>query len=239
MASRVAEEIKSSFCPRFLEGHVSHQPWVEGSWRLGLLLLKTLLVVVLISGSGSGLSALLGHQQGVGCTHKTVMVITTSRKRGPSACETPSSPTCQYPSLRSFRIREAKGARVAGSGCYSEIGGRTGGSLGVHENLDIRLRISMEGRLVQHHTPPCYLFSGAHAHRDVLNAGEDISGCTVHLVGRRHWADTSSADGARSEDDTMDRWLAYQEGGTRLVSQCSHRLCSDAYFDIGWGVEID
>ena len=41
-----------------------------------------LLVVVLISGSGSGLAALLEHQQSAGCMHRTVMVISDKPEAG-------------------------------------------------------------------------------------------------------------------------------------------------------------
>ena len=39
-----------------------------------------------------------------------------------------------------------------------------------------------EGRLLNIHPSLLPKFPGAHAHRDVLAAGESITGCTVHFV---------------------------------------------------------
>ena len=96
-----------------------------------------------------------------------------------------------------------------------------------------------KGRLVNIHPSLLPLFPGAHAHRDVLNAGEDISGRPQHISRRRrrHWADTSSADRARSRG----RYYgfvehAYQEGVKyALYPSVLDRLCSDPLSSISDG----
>ena len=99
-----------------------------------------------------------------------------------------------------------------------------------------------KGRLVNIHPSLLPLFPGAHAHRDVLNAGEVISGCTVHLVDEG--VDTGPILARQivpvHEDDTVDSLsMRIRKAEHALYPSVLDRLCSDPLsFEIGWGVEI-
>ena len=99
-----------------------------------------------------------------------------------------------------------------------------------------------KGRLVNIHPSLLPLFPGAHAHRDVLNADEDFSGCTVHLVDEG--VDTGPILARQivpvHEDDTVDSLsMRIRKAEHALYPSVLDRLCSDPLsFEIGWGVEI-
>lgn len=140
-------------------------------------------LAVLISGSGSGMEALLRHQS-MGCTHKTSVVISNksgvkgldrASKHGVPAevIEVPITPSPQdsrlaHEELLHERLCELDIEAVILSG-YMRI-------------LSQWFVERWEGRLLNIHPSLLPRYPGAHAHRDVLAAGESISGCTVHFV---------------------------------------------------------
>lgn len=139
---------------------------------------------VLISGSGSGMEALLKHQKFQGCLHTTVVVISDKPEVG---------------GLERAQNQEVPSVVVP----LPEIENRDERRL-VHENevaetliahgvevviLSGYMRIltptfvnKWVGRLLNIHPSLLPDFPGAHAHRDVIAAGAKRSGCTVHFV---------------------------------------------------------
>jgi formyltetrahydrofolate-dependent phosphoribosylglycinamide formyltransferase len=138
---------------------------------------------VFISGSGTGLEALLRYQQH-GCNHITCVVISNkSEVQGLKYAEQFGIPSVVVPH------QDEQGHRL---------------SREVHEQLiidqlqkyDVELivlsgyMLLLSPHLIAHYGPhivnihPSLLpkFPGAHAHRDVIEAKETMSGCTVHLV---------------------------------------------------------
>ena len=145
-----------------------------------------LLLAVFISGSGSGMEALLRHQEENECSHTTRVVI--SNVAGVAGL-----------------------ARAKAHGVTSEViehlgqpGGNADDRRQAHEEaihaLLVELRIEAvilsgymriltpwfverwEGRLINIHPSLLPEFPGAHAHRDVLSAGVKVTGCTIHFV---------------------------------------------------------
>ena len=203
-----------------------------------------LLVVVLISGSGSGLSALLGHQQGVGCTHKTVMVISDKPEAGGLAhAKRHGVPNMSIPlseELSGLERRREQESRVLDA--IAKSGAELVVLSGYMRILTSDFVSRWKGRLVNIHPSLLPLFPGAHAHRDVLNADEDFSGCTVHLVDEG--VDTGPILAQQivpvHEDDTVDSLGArVRKAEHALYPSVLDRFCSDPLsFEIGWGVEI-
>lgn len=145
-------------------------------------------LAILISGSGSGMAALLVHQKRLeaegGCTHISKIVISNNKA--------------------ATGLEKAENSGVKNQIITLPKGGTTQESRIKHEKLlhqillknDIEavilsgyMRIlspwfvdRWEGRLLNIHPSLLPKFPGANAHRDVLNAGEEITGCTVHFV---------------------------------------------------------
>jgi formyltetrahydrofolate-dependent phosphoribosylglycinamide formyltransferase len=143
-------------------------------------------LAVFISGSGSGMEALLRHQEEGECSHTTIVVISNV-------------------------ARVAGLARAKAHGVMSEViehSGQPGENADdrrqAHEKaihaLLVKLRIEAvilsgymriltpwfvelwEGRLINIHPSILPEFPGGHAHRDVLSAGAKVTGCTIHFV---------------------------------------------------------
>ena len=140
---------------------------------------------ILISGSGSGMQAMLEYQkQKKGCYHRTVVVISNNPKAG------------------GIEIAEKLGTPVEVVG-LPEIEDKFERRLNHESSIDAILRkfdvelIILSGymrllsaefvnkwemQIVNIHPSLLPKFPGAHAHRDVLAAGSKVSGCTVHFV---------------------------------------------------------
>lgn len=138
---------------------------------------------VLISGSGSGMQALVVSQQNAKRSHTTSVVISNR------------------PDAGGIKLAQALGVDVEIVPLPTEAGA---GQRTVHEDaiMAVLERHNVEflvlcgymrlfsphilskwgGRIVNIH--PSYLphFPGAHAHRDVLSSGAQLTGCTVHMV---------------------------------------------------------
>lgn len=141
-------------------------------------------VGVMISGGGSGLAALLQHQLKQARCHQTVLVISNRSDAGglihakenlvnysvvpiPQG-KTPVSRRLQHEMEVHELLVSSKVELVVLSG-YMRI-------------LSPWFVKRWKGRLVNIHPSLLPSFPGAHAHRDVLAAGVEITGCTVHLV---------------------------------------------------------
>lgn len=141
-------------------------------------------VAILISGSGSGMEALLKHQQKEGCLHKSVVVICDKEKAGgllkAQALDVPAViiPLPEIDDLVERRISHENEIQE---------------TLVAHDVELIILSGYMRivtpsfvgkwaGRILNIHPSLLPDFPGAHAHRDVIAAGVKRSGCTVHFV---------------------------------------------------------
>lgn len=201
-------------------------------------------VAVLLSGSGSGLAALLKHQQNEGCTHKTVMVISDKPDAGGLAhAERYGVPSMSIPlseKISGLERRIEQEARVLHE--LAESGAELVVLSGYMRILTSDFVSRWKGRLINIHPSLLPLFPGAHAHRDVLAAGEDVSGCTVHLVDEG--VDTGPILAQRSvpvhKSDTVDSLGArVRKVEHVLYPSVLDRFCSDPLsFEIGWGIEI-
>ena len=137
-------------------------------------------LAVFISGSGSGMEALLSHQQSSICSHSTKLVV--SNLEGVGGLQR----------AKNFAVR----TEVVELTSDME---RTKHEDLIHEILELHeieaiilsgyMRIlsptfveKWEGRILNIHPSLLPNFPGAHAHKDALKAGAKKSGCTVHFV---------------------------------------------------------
>ena len=137
-------------------------------------------LAVFISGSGSGMAALLSYQQSTESSHSTKLVF--SNVQG----------------VAGLSIAEECGVKTEVIELTSDMKRTTHEEL-IHESLESHgieaiilsgyMRIlspafveKWEGRILNIHPSLLPDFPGAHAHRDALKAGAKKSGCTVHFV---------------------------------------------------------
>ena len=145
---------------------------------------KPLRIAVLISGSGSGLLALLNHQQSNKSPHSTKLIISDNVNAGGLRYGEDFGISAVAIPLPDFTDKDQQRK--------------------IHENLihdklidsDIELVVlsgymriltptfvsKWKGRLINIHPSLLPKYPGAHAHRDALADGAKITGCTVHLV---------------------------------------------------------
>jgi len=234
-----------NFSPRFLEDHFPPSVMSRGFVAPRASTPEDpLLVVVLISGSGSGLAALLRHQQISGCAHKTVLVISDKPEAGglthASNYDVHNMSLPLSEELSGLERRLEQESRVLDA--ISKSGAELVVLSGYMRILTSDFVSRWKGRLINIHPSLLPLFPGAHAHRDVLKAGEDNSGCTVHLVD----------EGVDSGPILAQQIVPVHEGDTEdslgaRVRKAEHALypavldqfCSDPLsFEIGWSVEV-
>ena len=142
-------------------------------------------LAVFISGSGSGMEALLKHQQNNPCLHETRLVISNvSGVAGLARAEEYNVKTITIELDTS--IPNSSDRRVAHEQTIME-------ELDKHRIEAVILSGYMrllspvfvkvwKGRLLNIHPSLLPKDPGAHAHRDALADGATITGCTVHLV---------------------------------------------------------
>ena len=189
-------------------------------------------LAVMISGGGSGLRALLKHQQEADRAHITTLVIADSESAGglkhatDAGIESFSVPLPQE--LRGaerrkvheqqiIRIIESKDIEMVVLSGYMRI-------------LTSFFVSRWKGRLVNIHPSLLPDFPGAHAQRDALEAGVKVSGCTVHFVDEG--ADSGPIIEQREvpvlESDTIDTL-------TDRIKQAEHELYPKVLDDISSG----
>ncbi len=137
-------------------------------------------LAVFISGSGSGMAALISHQRSSNCSHSTELVFSNILN------------------VAGINIAKGFGIKTEVIELTSEMKRTTHEHL-IQEILELYkieaiilsgyMRIlspgfvkNWEGRILNIHPSLLPDFPGAHAHRDALNAGVKKSGCTVHFV---------------------------------------------------------
>ncbi|HJM86861.1 MAG TPA: phosphoribosylglycinamide formyltransferase [Candidatus Thalassarchaeaceae archaeon] len=152
---------------------------------------KPLKLGVLISGSGSGLEALLNHQNTNECAHETVIVISDKpavkgldravRHGVVGACV-----PLPAKELFSNSDERRKNHEESVSNILNEYGVELVVCSGYMRILTDHFLSTRLGRVVNIHPSPWgvdgALFPGAHANRDLLDAGSSIAGASVHFV---------------------------------------------------------
>lgn len=140
-------------------------------------------LAVLISGGGSGLAALLTHQEVAARLHRTVLVVADVDAGGLEhgrGLGIPSK-TISLPNVSDkVEQRLAHEALVLAELETAEI--ECVVLSGYMRILTPSFVKRWKGRLVNIHPSLLPKYPGAHAHRDALADGAKVSGCTVHLV---------------------------------------------------------
>ena len=136
-------------------------------------------LAVLISGSGSGMAALLRYQSKGVCHITSIVISNVEGVEGLSKAQAAGVEAVALPHIDyEQRIDHEKElhALLQKSNIETII------LSGYMRLLTPWFVEKWEGRLINIHPSLLPLFPGAHAHRDALAAGATISGCTVHFV---------------------------------------------------------
>jgi len=141
-------------------------------------------LAVFFSGSGTGMNALLRHQEENDCIHKSVVCVTD--REGVGGIEVARAhgiPIIQEPVNRQLPVEERR--REHELRIIKQL-----------EQYDIELIVlsgymrllssafvdQFNPRIINIHPSLLPAFPGADAHTDVIAAGVNVSGCTVHVV---------------------------------------------------------
>ena len=142
-------------------------------------------LAVFISGSGSGMEALLRHQESKPSLHETTLIL---------------SNVAGVPGLDKAKAHDVETVTIELDKSISDVSARREAHettimavLDEHEIEAVILSGYMrilsalfvrewQGRLLNIHPSLLPKYPGAHAHRDALADGARITGCTVHLV---------------------------------------------------------
>ena len=145
---------------------------------------EPLRLAILISGSGSGMEALIRHQQTKDCLHVTNVVISDRIDAGGLAKAESLGVTAVAIPLPDIEDRDER--RIAHEKEVNEVLVDHGVEVVVLSGYMRLLTPSFvapwAGRILNIHPSLLPDFPGAHAHRDVIAAGVSKSGCTVHFV---------------------------------------------------------
>ncbi len=142
-------------------------------------------LAVFISGSGSGMEALLRHQESKPCLHETTLVL--SNVAGVSGLDKAKAHDVETVTIELDKSisdvsarREAHETTIMAVLDEHEIEAVIlSGYMRILSALFVR---QWQGRLLNIHPSLLPKYPGAHAHRDALADGATITGCTVHLV---------------------------------------------------------
>ncbi len=145
---------------------------------------EPLRLAILISGSGSGMEALIRHQQTKDCLHVTNVVISDRIGAGGLAKAESLGVTAVAIPLPDIEDRDER--RIAHEKEVNEVLTDHGVEVvilsGYMRLLTPSFVAPWAGRILNIHPSLLPDFPGAHAHRDVIAAGVSKSGCTVHFV---------------------------------------------------------
>ena len=178
-------EIMAPLCPKAYWHTLSRNTMAE-DWQLPRVgnSLEPLRLAVLISGSGSGMEALLRHQQQSDCLHTTNVVVSDrpdiaglgkAESMGVTAIVVPL-PEIEDSENRRMVHEEEINQVLADYGVEAII------LSGYMRILTPNFVKPWAGRLLNIHPSLLPNFPGAHAHRDAIAAKATKSGCTVHFV---------------------------------------------------------
>lgn len=140
---------------------------------------------ILISGSGSGMKAMIQHQKThPSCSHETVLVI--SDQHGAKGLERASSLGIEAICIPLPQHEDRDERRLQHEVMVNEALQSKGVELVLLSGYMRLLTPYLVSRWAPHllniHPSLLPAFPGAHAHKDVLASGVSVSGCTVHHV---------------------------------------------------------
>ena len=141
-------------------------------------------LAVFISGSGSGMEALIRHQQNNDCLHKTSLVVSDRKDAtGLSKAQALGIEAIAVPlpnisdKIEKRQMHEKEVTKILLEYDIEVI--ILSGYMRILNPSFVKL---WAGRILNIHPSLLPEFPGAHAHRDVIAAGATKSGCTVHFV---------------------------------------------------------
>tara|TARA_Y100001960_G_C14638191_1_gene809397 strand:- start:434 stop:1045 length:612 start_codon:yes stop_codon:yes gene_type:complete len=142
-------------------------------------------LAVFISGSGSGMEALLRHQKSETCLHQTTLVV--SNVAGVSGLDKAKTHDVDTVTIELDKtISDVSARREAHETTIMAVLEEReievvilSGYMRILSPLFVR---EWKGRLLNIHPSLLPKYPGAHAHRDALADGATVTGCTVHLV---------------------------------------------------------
>ena len=139
---------------------------------------------ILISGSGSGMQAMLEHQQNPDCMHITAVVV--SNKSGAKGIERAENLHVPTVVIEASLDLEGDERRISHELEIEQVLLDYEVELvilsGYMRLLSPQFVARWEGKILNIHPSLLPDFPGAHAHRDVIASGANKSGCTVHYV---------------------------------------------------------
>ena len=139
---------------------------------------------ILISGSGSGMQAMLEHQQNPDCMHITAVVV--SNKSGVKGIERAENLDVPTVVIEASLDLEGDERRISHELEIEQVLLDYEVELvilsGYMRLLSPQFVARWEGKILNIHPSLLPDFPGAHAHRDVIASGANKSGCTVHYV---------------------------------------------------------
>ena len=142
-------------------------------------------LAVFISGSGSGMEALLRHQESKPCLHETTLVVSNvANVSGLDKAKAHDVDTVTIELDKSITdVSERREAHEINIMAVLEEHGIEAVILSGYMRILSPLFVRQwQGRLLNIHPSLLPKYPGAHAHRDALADGATVTGCTVHLV---------------------------------------------------------
>ena len=142
-------------------------------------------LAVFISGSGSGMQALLRHQESKSCLHETTLVVSNiAEVAGLDKAEAHNvnTVTIELDKTISDRTERREAHERAIMTALEDYGIEAVILSGYMRILTPLFVQAWKGRLLNIHPSLLPKYPGAHAHRDALADGATVTGCTVHLV---------------------------------------------------------
>ena len=141
-------------------------------------------IAVLFSGSGTGMNALLRHQDSADCMHKTVLSLTNKADAGGIAFANQQGipleiePVDQTLPKEERRVEQEQRIMQHLEKCDIELVILSG----YMRILSTDFVSKYYPKIINIHPSLLPAFPGADAHSDVLSSGVSVSGCTVHVV---------------------------------------------------------
>jgi phosphoribosylglycinamide formyltransferase-1 len=195
-------------------------------------------IAVFFSGSGTGMNALLNHQNNTQCIHKTVLCVTDKENAGgiqyakqhevPVLVETLDTSLPSEERRREHEQRIAK--KLDGAGIDLIV------LSGYMRLLSSDFVEKYFPRIINIHPSLLPAFPGKDAHADVLASGVRVSGCTVHVVDAG--MDTGPILAQRrvpvfSTDTRFQLAKRVQVEEHQLYPEVIDSICAGVQFDLG------
>ena len=142
-------------------------------------------LAVFISGSGSGMAALLRHQESKPCLHETALVVSNVADVSgldKAKAHNVNTITIELDTSISGKNERREAHEISIMEALEEHQIEAVILSGYMRILSPLFVQAWKGRLLNIHPSLLPKYPGAHAHRDALADGATITGCTVHLV---------------------------------------------------------